>query len=141
MAEYVEASPGARKTCIAAVGACILAGFLLGLAAKALPEPVGEPSVILQTIADRALVSAALVSAIHLFVAALVVWLAARVVASEQWPPVGLPMPYRQKVRKLKRPRLVWVAVALLVGLKAILVVMYWRQYLQLLEIVQLVKQ
>lgn len=141
MTEFVEASPVARWSAVGTFAALLIGGLWLKHYADGLPTPTGTPEEALRVLSDRAFVAAAVATAFWSVLAAFFIWLATKSALSKQWPPPGVSMPRREKVREIKRPAFVWGVLALYVGCTAFLIATYWWQYIQLQDFVALVRE
>ena len=58
----------------------------------------------------------AVLVAFYLFLSAAAIVLAVKAIRTKQWPPAGLPVPFRTRIHEIRRPFKVWLLVAALVG-------------------------
>ena len=141
MADYVEADPRARLYFLGGIVVLLGAGIALWLHASPMPQASGsEPAAWLQGAVARALRSALAATAFHALITGLVLWAASRAVASGQWPPRGMAMPFRERVRPITSPALVWAGVATVAVLQLAVVLMFWWHYGQLQGLLEMVQ-
>ena len=136
MNQYVEASP--RAKIVFYVAAIVLGGIGIFLFRFNAWFPVqGSPEEQLRQMADRAMYVMIALVVMYGLLACLVLILAIGTVRTRQWPPAGLPMPFRMAVTEIKRPFVVWAPVAVLLVLyvtHAALSINSWRQTERLVQ-------
>jgi hypothetical protein len=136
MKQYVEASPRAKL--VFYVAAIFLGGIGIFLFRFNAWFPVhGSPEEQLRQMADRAMYVMVALVVSYVALSGLVLILAIRTVRTRQWPPVGLPMPFRMAVTEIKRPFAVWALAAVLFVLyttHAALSINSWRQTERLVQ-------
>jgi hypothetical protein len=130
MSQYVEASPRAKL--VFYLAAIALGGIGIFLFRFNAWFPVhGSPEEQLRQMADRAMYVMIALVVMYGALACLVLILAIGTVRTRQWPPAGLPMPFRMAVTEIKRPFAVWAPVAVVLVLyvtHAALSINSWRQ-------------
>ena len=118
MKRYVEASTRARQWYFLA--AVVWAGLALLVSRFNSYCPLPSDARELLTAVDaRATYRLVTVSVFYLLFSGVAILLAIKAVSTKQWPPAGMPVPFRTQVREIHRPLKVWFALAVLLVIYA----------------------
>jgi len=114
MTRYVEPTLRTRQLFFLAVislGGLLLASSRLD---DILPPFSSEPLAALDQMLGRSLVAATLSTIYYALFSVVAIHYTRRAVESRQWPPNGMTVPFRLKVKEIKNPRNAWMFLAII---------------------------
>ncbi len=129
MTAYVEPTPRARQLFF------LIALLLVALLAFApqldhlLPPLSDDSDVMFDEIQKRTLVGATFSTAFFILFSLVAIHLSRRTVQSGQWPPAGMAVPFRIKVKPIQNSRNVWVYLAVTLSIFTFQAVLPWVGY------------
>jgi hypothetical protein len=131
MKRYIEPSPRARQLFFLALA--LLAAFAVVVARldRILPPLSSNPTVALDQGAARLLFASAFSSVFYGALAFFVVRMTYRSIRCKQWPPVGMPVPFRTAIREIRHPRVEWILMSFGLVSLAFLAALPWLGYAQ----------
>jgi hypothetical protein len=129
MTQYSEPTPKARQIFFLVVLLAVALGWLTTRLNDLLPPLSDEPSELFDQVLERSLLAAVIGTIFFGILCSVAVYFTRRAVQSGQWPPKGMPVPFRTKVLKIKNPRKAWAYLAALLLIFSAQIAMPWYAY------------
>jgi formate hydrogenlyase subunit 3/multisubunit Na+/H+ antiporter MnhD subunit len=129
MTEYIEPSSKARQLFFLAV--ILLGGFAL-LSSRIdgfLPPLSNDPLVALEQFRQRLIVTTVVLTIFYVALLVSVFRYTRRAVQSGQYPPKGMAVPFRSKVKEIKKPWAAWIFFVLMLCTSIFHIAMPWFGY------------
>jgi len=136
MTEYVEPTLRARQLFFLAI--ILLGGFALFISRlDVFLPPLSDPDQM----RDRLLVAIVLSNIFHIALSIEAIYYTRRAVQSGQWPPKGMAVPFRTKIKKIKNPRNAWLLLTVMLFGFAFNTLLPWLSYAKHKELDKEIKQ
>ena len=132
MKRYVEPDPKARQLFFLALALLALCAVVVTRLEQILPPLNSNPSVAIEQGTERFLLASVISSVFYAVVAFFAVRATRRSIRCGQWPPVGMPMPFRTAIREIRHPRVEWMFTSLALLSLAGLAALPWLSYAHL---------
>lgn len=129
MTRYVEANPRSRLLFFLALIALGALALLADRVDELLPPLSNNPDEMADQILTRHIIAASLNTLFFVALTLKVLHDTRRMIASGQWPPPGMKVPFRQPIREIKNPRYAWFLFVVSVFGYSILIGIPWFKY------------
>ena len=131
MTRYIEPTLRTRQLWFLAALLVATSFWLLTTRIDQLLPPLDKDlAVAFDQILERSLIAAILSTVFFVVYSLVAIHYTRRVIASQQWPPTGMTVPFRTKVKEIKNPRNAWLYLTVSLGiLFAIQIALPWAHY------------